>query len=747
MRRVHIFLLFFLIFFTLGNAAILEKGFVVVSEEELEAGIVNLSGEMLFFHEELFESKVSEEKKGGEYIQSANSWNNQPEGYESYDALGYGTYQFRIQIPEVYVGTTFLIRPTHFIAYASDIYVNGKLCSGNGKVGVYKDDPNYEPSRNTESCSFIADSSIIELSIQVANFHHFRGGIFKPIVFGLEKQVWQWRERTVTLDLLAIVSLLIMFVYHLIMYFVNTKQKTSLYFSLVCLVFSADLSFQGPMCFFLFFPEAPFDIYAQLHLITPYLIPTAFILFFKSLFPNYISKKIINMSIIFSLIFSLATVFGGMEIRNFVIKPNYFWSVFLILYIIVASVRLLKHRVFGARLFIVSFSLFAVCAINDILSMFELIQTINLLTYGIVSFAFLLSVLYGRQTSRLHDETLQLTNDLKHLNDELENKVQLRTEELNNSMLNLNKLHKFQEGMTNLIAHDLKNPLMQILNIEYVREKDYPALKNSGQHMLNMIQNMLDLYKFNNDRIVLNKSNFDVSEAIEEVIQEFSFYAQKKSVRIELLQHYTFFVNADLQLFKRVVTNFMSNALRFSPVDGLVKVCINVVADEYLRLSVSNQGPHIESHILDTIFSDKAVVSTQTDKFQKTSGVGLYLSKMAIEIQGGRIGVISDQNQDVEFWFEIPGVNKKVNNDENHIFYFDQSFILSTGDMVYLKPFATEISKLEVFEASKIDDVLDLIDKRNDEIKWWVLAVQKSCYVLDSEKLKKVINLVLNYDE
>jgi len=123
-----------------------------------------------------------------------------------------------------------------------------------GKTGTSLFDHNYSPYRNTDCRPFDVDSTTLDIVIWVANFNHFRGGIFKTLNFGLTENSIKQREKAIVTDLIVIISLLLMFVYHIVLYFANTRDNVALFFSLTCLFFAFDFSMQDTMTFFLFSP-------------------------------------------------------------------------------------------------------------------------------------------------------------------------------------------------------------------------------------------------------------------------------------------------------------------------------------------------------------------------------------------------------------------------------------------------------------------------------------------------------------
>lgn len=722
----------------------LDQGILHLDEASLEQSVVEFNGEAIFYHSHfLTASQIGHDSIPFNYILLSHSWNDQPEEYLSYPRLGYGTYYFKIHLPQSMVGRSFILRPNDYISYASQLFVNGVECAGSGQVAMDVDDAHYEPSRNIRAHAFQADSCVLDVVIWVSNFHHYRGGVIRPITVGLEQQMNAKRERAILIDLVIIMSLFIMFLYHIILFVVNRKAQASFAFAVLCLLLSVDFTFRGAMTYFLIFPDTSFAFYNTLHLIAPYMVPGVFVLFLHIIFPNQIYKPILHISMAIGVVVTLATVLGSQEMARFVLKPFYIFTSLIIIYGVVLMVKMLRNRVYASVLFAVAYLIFGLSATNDLLDMFEIVQTRNMLAPGTIIFIFLMSILYGKQTDKMNREVVDLTTNLKQLNKGLENQVKERTQQLDASIEALQKLNAFQEGMTHMVAHELKNPLMQIIHVDFLKEGEFPRLRESGTRMLNMIQNMIDIYRFNNENVVLQKSAFDVYACVEDVVQEYLFFAQKRAVKIELIQYQDYQIEADMHMFKQIISNLLSNALRHTPNNGLIQIRIGSEEPGCILVSVSNEGASLSQEELEGIFSrtNKATVSSEE---YKTSGLGLSLCRMAVEEHEGSIGAMPDGVLDgVRFWFEMPGVSQEssvkkyfVKEDENEV-------NLSDADQAYLLPFALRIADCEVFEATKIDMVMKEISCSNEQITNWYNNIETACYQIDDAKLKETLAYVI----
>jgi signal transduction histidine kinase len=743
-KIILIFVFIFSVFIIRANVTempLTKNGILDLQKWDFKSdNIIEIGGDAKFYWNEILSINDIQNNSSDYNLISLNrSWNNQSNEHINYSALGYGTYHFKMVINKDDVGKQFMIRPNHFIAYASQIFVNNKQVSHNGYVGVSEKDKKYDPRRNTISSSFVADSTVLDVIIWASNFSHFRGGIFQKLKFGSVDEMIDHREKEVTYDLFVIISLLIMFFYHIILFFVNKRDRIALFFSLTCLIFAFDLSFQDTMTFFIFFPNVSFSLSSFLQLSMPFLLPSSFIFFLHELFPNELPKGVRNFAGILSLLLIGLTLLNNHVINGFIAKPHYVYSFIVVFYVYVVSVKAMLRKREGARLFLLAYSIFSICAINDILFVFEVIYTVHLVSTGLIIFVFLLSILQGRRTANISNRNIKLANHLKDLNINLESKVDERTKELNESLEKIHKLNQFKEDMTNMIIHDLKTPLSTIINAKLLKDTKIgrSLIQQSGYRMLNLVQNVLDVYKYKNAEIELSKRKVELRQVLDKAIEEIDFSAKERLLDITISNDFKFVINVDLEIIRRVFVNLLTNAVKYSPVNGIIDIDAKVNEENLLKVSIHNQGKGIPKERQEQIF-EKFGQAEQKSK-QGSTGLGLTFCKMAIEAHKGEIGVISELDDGVEFWFTLP--DSYQGDMKDHL--ANQSSIkvsLTDEEIEYLIPFINEIKEFQSYQITTINNVLAKIERKSKNIETWIDDLTEALYSGDEFKHNSLIN-------
>ncbi|NOQ28040.1 MAG: tetratricopeptide repeat protein [Bacteroidales bacterium] len=325
---------------------------------------------------------------------------------------------------------------------------------------------------------------------------------------------------------------------------------------------------------------------------------------------------------------------------------------------------------------------------------------------------------------------------------EQKEEIETQAEELDSKNRKLTQLSQFKEDLTNMIVHDLKNPLTNIINIELFSDSDdmMDIVKQAGFKMLNLVQNILDVYKYETIEFKLNKSKNSLSDLINEAILDIKFSANQKSLSFDFIDLKDVYVNSDAGITKRILVNILTNAVKFSPKNEQITVKISVIDNDMLRISIHNQGPGIPKHKQNLIFERFGQAKQKNmDKIGST-GLGLTFCKMAVEAHSGTIGLVSESETGIEFWFTLPDYQIIETTSKNEGLEVCQEINLTESDKKYLLIFINQIKDFNIFEISSINSVLKSIDKKNPNIKNWVEELTEVLYSGNEVRYNQLIN-------
>jgi signal transduction histidine kinase len=252
------------------------------------------------------------------------------------------------------------------------------------------------------------------------------------------------------------------------------------------------------------------------------------------------------------------------------------------------------------------------------------------------------------------DELGALAANVNRMNDEL---MRLYGE------LEAASRHK-SEFLANM-SHELRTPLNAIIGFSQVmhermvgdlteKQEEYlDDVISSGNHLLSLINDVLDLSKVEAGQVELEIAPFSLREALERGVVMVRERARKDGVQVTLAADpHVGIVEGDERRIRQVIFNLLSNAVKFTPAGGSVDVASSR-RDGEVRVSVVDTGPGIASEDQERIFEEFQQTDLGTAQREGT-GLGLPLSKRLIELHGGRIWVESELGKGSTFTFALP---------------------------------------------------------------------------------------------
>ena len=239
------------------------------------------------------------------------------------------------------------------------------------------------------------------------------------------------------------------------------------------------------------------------------------------------------------------------------------------------------------------------------------------------------------------EELKQLSQKFNHMVTEIGSVEMLRTDFVNN------------------FSHEFKTPIASIRGFakalkwddltEQEREEYLDIIISESERLSALSSNVLYLSKIENQSILTEQQNYNLSEQIRLVIALLDHKFSEKQLGI-IFDSQEYFITGNQEMLKQVWINLLDNAIKFSPNGGKIEVAISQ-ADEKTYISVSNEGepipPDVQAHIFDRFY--------QGDKSHATAGNGLGLSivKKIVDLHGGAVRVCSD-NSIVTFDIALP---------------------------------------------------------------------------------------------
>lgn len=298
--------------------------------------------------------------------------------------------------------------------------------------------------------------------------------------------------------------------------------------------------------------------------------------------------------------------------------------------------------------------------------------------------------------------------------------ISIQKDALIEGNLKLLELSEFKENLTHMIVHDMKNPLNAVIGLSKGEptQKKLHTIGQSGQQMLNMVSNMLDVQKFEEAKVSLNTEAHSFHTLFREASIQLELLMHAKNIQVSVEIDKRVSVEVDSELVVRIIGNLLSNAVKFSSLGGLIKVSTQINEQEELAIAITDHGPGLQPEQVKQVF-DKYWQDAKQVGYGSSTGLGLTFCKLAVEAHGGRISVSSTPGHHTTFSFTLPiaHISEAVEDAEAETLEREESLILES-DIAVLSKYIPELGSLKVHQVGKINQIIRQMDKEEITSPW-----------------------------
>ncbi len=616
-------------------------------------GIVNLKGEWEFYWDRLLSPEDFQEKQPGKtgLLELPGLWNNFPLAGEELPGRGYATFRLKILVPEGQ--RSYGLKITEMES-AYRIWVNGKQVARSGRVGTSKDGMVHSWVR--KEAFFSSGSGALDLVMQMSNFKHRKGGPEEVMKFGLGMDIARFKLNRVMIEIFLVGSIFIMGIYHLVLFFLRRREKSTLVFAIVCFLISLRTFLTGEKIFLTIFPFVSWDAAVAVEYLDLFLITPLMVLFLRLIFREYIPLLYVKIVSVISAILCLIVIAAPAHIYTYTTIPYQVLSIIAGLFALYLLVRASLKKVEGAFIILIGFIFLYGSAVHDTLFNNLMIDTSNLTPVGISIGVFILvlsqSSFLAVRFSRAFRQTARLSRELAIKNSQLQ------------------RLDLLKDEFLAKTSHELKTPLGGIIglteslmygeagNLSSETRYNLAMIASSGGRLTNLINDILDYSRLKNRDLVLHKKPVDLKKAADTVIHIIRPLAENRDIVIRnRIGKNAPFLYCDENRLHQVLTNLLSNAVKFTD-EGEITVTAETAGGGEtpgaVRISVSDTGVGIPAALHDEIFRSFEYAENGDERQRPGTGLGLTISKELVELHGGRIGVESEPGKGSTFFFTMP---------------------------------------------------------------------------------------------
>ena len=241
-----------------------------------------------------------------------------------------------------------------------------------------------------------------------------------------------------------------------------------------------------------------------------------------------------------------------------------------------------------------------------------------------------------------------------------------RTKELVETNFQLQEANKGKSRFLSAMSHELRTPLNAVLGFAdllkgkffgMLNEKQYgyvSQIEKSGQHLLSLINELLDIAKIDSGTAELRLEEFDPREYLMETVSLMQPQFDKKGLDVSVFHDPSLAImTGDRRRCNQIMLNLLSNAIKYTPEKGKIKIRF-LQHEGQAKFMISDTGIGIEPDEREKIFSEFHQADRARDANLGGTGIGLALTRRLVEMHGGEIGVTSSLGKGSTFWFTLP---------------------------------------------------------------------------------------------
>jgi PAS domain S-box-containing protein len=218
------------------------------------------------------------------------------------------------------------------------------------------------------------------------------------------------------------------------------------------------------------------------------------------------------------------------------------------------------------------------------------------------------------------------------------------------------------------MSHEIRTPLNEVIGITNLLLQGNPredqmdfinTLKFSGNHLLTLVNDVLDYNKMESGKVVLEQTRFDLGSFLAEMMRSYSFRSKSRNLKFDIVKYNKLpsEVIGDPLRLNQILSNLLSNALKFTKAGGIsvtVRELSRKANESVIEFAVIDTGIGIAKEMQSQLFESFTQASPDTARDFGGSGLGLAICKKIVELQGGHISLESEPGKGSTFRFDIP---------------------------------------------------------------------------------------------
>ena len=261
-------------------------------------------------------------------------------------------------------------------------------------------------------------------------------------------------------------------------------------------------------------------------------------------------------------------------------------------------------------------------------------------------------------------------------------KTMVHNKALSDALIAAEQANRAKTAFLSNMSHEIRTPMNAIISLDNLalsdidisnRTKDYlEKIGTSANHLLNIINDILDMTRIESGRMALNSEEFSFAKVMEQVSTMIGGQCRNKGLKFTLVideNVHDYYVGDSMKL-KQILINILGNSVKFTPRGGEVSVKVNEIArydgNSTLRFCISDTGIGMSEEYLPRLFDAFTQEDSSTTNQYGSTGLGMPITKSLVELMNGSIDVKSKKGVGTEFTVTLSlKISDKVDNEKN----------------------------------------------------------------------------------
>lgn len=609
---------------------------------------VNLDGEWEFYYQRLLtpEDFTGAAAYPHHLVEVPGPWNNYIIGGEPMDGSGYGTYRLVIYAPE---GNRPLALKFSSPQSAHKLWANGQVISEEGVVSTSAD------SGKARFYDKVVPLDItggrIELVMQVSNFIHCKGGPRHSITLGDYDELEREYFGSIAINLLTLGFMVALGIIYSFFFFIRPREKAAAFFAAFVMTFSLRELLIGNVLIFQLLPHLSEAFILRVEYMTMFAI-VFYAWFVQALLPGSISDRMIKCITLVAIGQLVLIVFAPVPFFTSILPVNQLFLTALLLYLLAVIAKAGWQKNHEARLLLVGHLSLVGAIVHDEIYYNELIQTADFYSLGLI-------ILTGIQAILVLRRFITAFSVIELLNKKLAAMDKIKDEflaEITHELLTpIHGINGFLDSIKDSAAARLSEHERQSLD----------TVVAINRRLVNLVADIQDFLKLKHRDIVLHPENIQLRDTVELIIATCRMLVDQKQLTFINAVDPSVSVYGDKTKLQQILHNLIENAVKYTTA-GEIHISATL-SDNQVTVYVADTGRGIPEDQLVAIFSPYVQIDEETNSHYTGSGLGLSITKTLVELQGGTIGVKSQENVGSVFSFTLPAGSRRATQEATQL--------------------------------------------------------------------------------